>query len=98
MCVTTASSTRRRRYPAVLTGISLRSQGIDRRAGRGTQRVPLEQFGTVAGCMVIDATSPELFRFACCAQPLIFEGALESLKRLKDDVNEVRAEPNAASA
>jgi translation initiation factor IF-2 len=50
------------------------------------------KFGTVAGCMVIDG-------FVRRNNPIrvlrdnvvIFEGALESLRRFKDDVNEVRA-------
>jgi translation initiation factor IF-2 len=50
------------------------------------------KFGTVAGCMVVDG-------FVRRNNPIrvlrdnvvIFEGALESLRRFKDDVNEVRA-------
>ena len=50
------------------------------------------KFGTVAGCMVIDG-------FVRRNNPIrvlrdnvvVFEGALESLRRFKDDVNEVRA-------
>jgi translation initiation factor IF-2 len=50
------------------------------------------KFGTVAGCMVMDG-------FVRRNNPIrvlrdnvvIFEGALESLRRFKDDVNEVRA-------
>jgi translation initiation factor IF-2 len=50
------------------------------------------KFGTVAGCMVLDG-------FVRRNNPIrvlrdnvvIFEGALESLRRFKDDVNEVRA-------
>jgi translation initiation factor IF-2 len=50
------------------------------------------KFGTVAGCMVIDGYVRRNFPIRVLRQNVvIFEGALESLKRFKDDVNEVRA-------
>jgi translation initiation factor IF-2 len=50
------------------------------------------KFGTVAGCMVIDGYVRRSFPIRVLRDSVvIFEGALESLKRFKDDVNEVRA-------
>jgi translation initiation factor IF-2 len=50
------------------------------------------KFGTVAGCMVIDGYVRRNFPIRVLRDNVvIFEGALESLKRFKDDVNEVRA-------
>jgi translation initiation factor IF-2 len=50
------------------------------------------KFGTVAGCMVIDGFVRRNFPIRVLRNNVvIFEGALESLKRFKDDVNEVRA-------
>src|SRR6201992_281439 len=50
------------------------------------------KFGTVAGCMVIDGYVRRNFPLRVLRNNVvIFEGALESLKRFKDDVNEVRA-------
>src|ERR1700678_800208 len=52
------------------------------------------KFGTVAGCMVIDGYVRRNFPIRVLRENVvIFEGALESLKRFKDDVNEVRAGP-----
>jgi translation initiation factor IF-2 len=50
------------------------------------------KYGQVAGCMVVDGyvrrSSPiRILR----DNVVVFEGALESLRRFKDDVNEVRA-------
>ena len=50
------------------------------------------KFGTVAGCMVIDGYVRRNFPIRVLRDNVvIFEGALESLKRFKDDVTEVRA-------
>ena len=50
------------------------------------------KFGTVAGCMVIDGYVRRNFPIRVLRNNVvIFEGALESLKRFKDDVTEVRA-------
>ena len=50
------------------------------------------KFGTVAGCMVIDGYVRRNFPIRVLRDNVvIFEGALESLKRFKDDVGEVRA-------
>jgi translation initiation factor IF-2 len=50
------------------------------------------KFGTVAGCMVIDGYVRRNFPIRVLRDNVvIFEGALESLKRFKDDVAEVRA-------
>jgi translation initiation factor IF-2 len=50
------------------------------------------KFGTVAGCMVVDGYVRRNFPIRVLRNNVvIFEGALESLKRFKDDVNEVRA-------
>ena len=50
------------------------------------------KFGTVAGCMVIDGYVRRNFPIRVLRNNVvIFEGALESLKRFKDDVGEVRA-------
>jgi translation initiation factor IF-2 len=50
------------------------------------------KFGTVAGCMVIDGYVKRNFPIRVLRENVvIFEGALESLKRFKDDVGEVRA-------
>jgi len=49
------------------------------------------KFGQVAGCMVVDGT---LYRNKPIRvlrdEVVIYEGELESLRRFKDDVNEVR--------
>ncbi len=50
------------------------------------------KFGTVAGCMVADGFVRRNFPIRVLRDNVvIFEGALESLRRFKDDVNEVRA-------
>jgi len=50
------------------------------------------KFGTVAGCMVVDGYVRRNNPIRVLRDNVvIFEGALESLKRFKDDVNEVRA-------
>jgi translation initiation factor IF-2 len=50
------------------------------------------KFGTVAGCMVIDGYVRRNNPIRVLRDNVvIFEGALESLRRFKDDVNEVRA-------
>src|ERR1700691_5214437 len=50
------------------------------------------KFGTVAGCMVVDGYVRRNFPIRVLRNNVvIFEGALESLKRFKDDVTEVRA-------
>ena len=50
------------------------------------------KFGTVAGCMIADGYVRRNFPIRVLRDNVvIFEGALESLKRFKDDVNEVRA-------
>jgi len=50
------------------------------------------KFGTVAGCMVVDGYVRRNFPIRVLRDSVvIFEGALESLKRFKDDVSEVRA-------
>jgi translation initiation factor IF-2 len=50
------------------------------------------KFGTVAGCMVMDGYVHRNYPIRVLRDNVvIFEGALESLKRFKDDVNEVRA-------
>jgi translation initiation factor IF-2 len=50
------------------------------------------KFGTVAGCMVIDGYVRRNFPIRVLRDNVVvFEGALESLRRFKDDVNEVRA-------
>jgi ribosome-binding factor A len=50
------------------------------------------KFGVVAGCMVTDGYVRRNFPIRVLRDNVvIFEGALESLKRFKDDVNEVRA-------
>jgi translation initiation factor IF-2 len=50
------------------------------------------KFGTVAGCMVADGYVRRNFPIRVLRDNVvIFEGALESLKRFKDDVGEVRA-------
>jgi len=50
------------------------------------------KFGTVAGCMVIDGYVRRNHPIRVLRDNVvIFEGALESLRRFKDDVNEVRA-------
>jgi translation initiation factor IF-2 len=50
------------------------------------------KFGTVAGCMVIDGYVRRNFPIRVLRDNVvIFEGALESLRRFKDDVGEVRA-------
>lgn len=49
------------------------------------------KFGQVAGCMVIDGTIHRHKRIRVLrADVVIYEGELESLRRFKDDVNEVR--------
>ncbi len=50
------------------------------------------KFGTVAGCMVVDGYVRRNNPIRVLRDNVvIFEGALESLRRFKDDVNEVRA-------
>jgi len=50
------------------------------------------KFGTVAGCMVADGFVRRNYPIRVLRDNVvIFEGALESLRRFKDDVNEVRA-------
>ncbi|HEY4647340.1 MAG TPA: translation initiation factor IF-2 [Steroidobacteraceae bacterium] len=50
------------------------------------------KFGTVAGCMVVDGFVRRNYPIRVLRDNVvIFEGALESLRRFKDDVNEVRA-------
>src|SRR6185369_15325502 len=50
------------------------------------------KFGNVAGCMVMDGYVRRSNPIRVLRNNVvIFEGALESLRRFKDDVNEVRA-------
>ena len=50
------------------------------------------KFGTVAGCMVIDGLVRRNKPIRVLRDNVvIFEGELESLRRFKDDVDEVRA-------
>jgi len=50
------------------------------------------KFGTVAGCLVVDGYVRRNNPIRVLRENVvIFEGALESLRRFKDDVNEVRA-------
>ncbi|MEO8465082.1 MAG: translation initiation factor IF-2 [Gammaproteobacteria bacterium] len=50
------------------------------------------KFGSVAGCMVMDGYVRRSLPIRVLRENVvIFEGALESLRRFKDDVNEVRA-------
>ena len=50
------------------------------------------KFGNVAGCMVVDGYVRRSNPIRVLRNNVvIFEGALESLRRFKDDVNEVRA-------
>ena len=50
------------------------------------------RFGQVAGCMVIEGTVHRNKRIRVLRDDVvIFEGELESLRRFKDDVNEVRS-------
>jgi translation initiation factor IF-2 len=50
------------------------------------------KFGQVAGCLVIDGYVRKNNPIRVLRDNVvIFEGALESLRRFKDDVNEVRA-------
>jgi len=50
------------------------------------------KFGNVAGCMVVDGYVRRSLPIRVLRDNVvIFEGALESLRRFKDDVNEVRA-------
>lgn len=49
------------------------------------------KFGAVAGCMVIEGTVHRNKRIRVLRDNIvIYEGELESLRRFKDDVNEVR--------
>ena len=49
------------------------------------------KFGAVAGCMVVEGTVYRNHRIRVLRENVvIFEGELESLRRFKDDVNEVR--------
>ena len=49
------------------------------------------KFGAVAGCMVIEGTVYRNDRIRVLRDNVvIYEGELESLRRYKDDVNEVR--------
>ncbi len=78
---------------AVLTGMlapEVKEQIVGLAAVRNVFRS--SKFGTVAGCMVIDGYVRRNFPIRVLRNNVvIFEGALESLKRFKDDVNEVRA-------
>jgi translation initiation factor IF-2 len=78
---------------AVLTGMlapEVKEQIVGLAAVRNVFRS--SKFGTVAGCMVIDGYVRRNFPIRVLRDNVvIFEGALESLKRFKDDVNEVRA-------
>ncbi|HRX60241.1 MAG TPA: translation initiation factor IF-2 [Candidatus Competibacter sp.] len=57
---------------------------------RGVFRSP--KFGVVAGCMVVDGVVRRNNPIRVLRQNVvIFEGALDSLRRFKDDVSEVRA-------
>jgi len=78
---------------AVLTGM-LAPEVKEQIVGLATVRSVFRssKFGTVAGCMVIDGYVRRNFPIRVLRNNVvIFEGALESLKRFKDDVNEVRA-------
>ncbi|MGA2778952.1 MAG: translation initiation factor IF-2 [Steroidobacteraceae bacterium] len=78
---------------AVLTGM-LAPEVKEQIVGLATVRSVFRssKFGTVAGCMVIDGYVRRNFPIRVLRDNVvIFEGALESLKRFKDDVNEVRA-------
>jgi translation initiation factor IF-2 len=78
---------------ALLTGLlapEVKEQIVGLAAVRNVFRS--SKFGTVAGCMVIDGYVRRNFPIRVLRDNVvIFEGALESLKRFKDDVNEVRA-------
>jgi translation initiation factor IF-2 len=78
---------------AVLTGMlapEVKEQIVGLAAVRSVFRS--SKFGTVAGCMVVDGYVRRNFPIRVLRNNVvIFEGALESLKRFKDDVNEVRA-------
>src|SRR6202789_3771142 len=78
---------------AVLTGMlspEVKEQIVGLAAVRSVFRS--SKFGTVAGCMVIDGYVRRNFPIRVLRNNVvIFEGALESLKRFKDDVTEVRA-------
>src|SRR5271165_7193756 len=78
---------------AVLTGMlapEVKEQIVGLAAVRSVFRS--SKFGTVAGCMVVDGYVRRNFPIRVLRDNVvIFEGALESLKRFKDDVNEVRA-------
>jgi len=57
---------------------------------RGVFRSP--KFGVVAGCMVVDGVVRRSNPIRVLRNHVVvFEGALDSLRRFKDDVNEVRA-------
>jgi translation initiation factor IF-2 len=78
---------------AVLTGM-LAPEVKEQIVGLATVRSVFRssKFGTVAGCMVVDGYVRRNFPIRVLRNNVvIFEGALESLKRFKDDVNEVRA-------
>ena len=50
------------------------------------------KFGQVAGCMVLEGTIHRNKKISVIRDDIvIFEGDLESLRRFKDDVNEVRS-------
>jgi translation initiation factor IF-2 len=78
---------------AVLTGMlapEVKEQIVGLAAVRSVFRS--SKFGTVAGCMVVDGYVRRNFPIRVLRDNVvIFEGSLESLKRFKDDVNEVRA-------
>jgi len=88
-----------RRYPGqVLTGDALAGGSRESIVGTGSRSKPWFRHrassARFAGCMVIDGLCPpELSdsRVLRKTTSSFFEGALESLKRFKDDVNEVRA-------
>jgi translation initiation factor IF-2 len=51
----------------------------------------ISKVGTVAGCYVLDGVVRRGSRVACCATTsVIHDGELDSLKRFKDDVREVK--------
>jgi len=81
-----------RRYPAVLTGDALPEVKESIVGWPRTQRVPLEQIRHGRRLHGHRRLRPPEFPIRVLRNNVvIFEGALESLKRFKDDVNEVRA-------
>jgi translation initiation factor IF-2 len=56
------------------------------------QTFKISRIGTVAGCMVTDGAITRSSRVRVIREGrIIFTGALQSLKRTKDDVREVKA-------